>query len=376
MPDNEPSRLELELDLVRVCFDTGDFPRAESLLGRVMQAGSELADERLVAGAQLELLTLRSMVAGAEAGIHPEEFRRTAAVLEGLGDEPGLAQGLFYLARAHFFHGRCAVGDDAIARAIDLADRNSLARESYDWREWQGALRLYGLMPVDEAIATMDEVIAWGSDRGINALGAELQKAALLGMRGDSAEARTLVGRIAPIASELGIQDVAALAAQGGYVELISGDAEAAVDLLSPAWNLFGEVGETGFRSSTGTQLAEALAAVGRPSEAEAVVTEVEQFAAPDDFDPHVRLRAVRARILAQRGAVREVEADAREAVARVDATDYIDLRGDTHVALGEVLASAGRRDEAAEEWRMAVALYVAKGNTVMASRMWERLAS
>jgi class 3 adenylate cyclase/tetratricopeptide (TPR) repeat protein len=376
LPDNEPSRLELELDLVRVCFDAGDFPRAESSIAHVMRAGKELADERLVARAQLESLTLWSMVAGAEAGIHLEEFRETVAVLEGLGDEVGLAQGLFYLARAHFFDGQCAIGDGAFERAIDLADRQGLDRESYDWREWQATLRRYGPMPVDEAIATMDEVIAWGSDRGVRALGAELQKASLLAMRGDSAEARALVRRVAPIASELGIQDVAALASQGGYVELISGDADAAVDHLSVAWKRFGEIGETGFRSSMGTHLAEALAAAGRHTEAEAVLTEVEQFVARDDFDPQVRLRTVRARILAHRGALLEAEANARDAVSRVDATDYIDLRGDAHATLGDVLASAGRRSEAAEEWQTAVALYEAKGNTVMASRLRERNAS
>jgi class 3 adenylate cyclase/tetratricopeptide (TPR) repeat protein len=376
LPDNETSRLELELDLVRVCFDTGDFPRAESSIAHVMRAGKELADERLLARAQLESLTLWSMAAGAEAGIHLEEFREIVAVLEGLQDELGLAQGLFYLARAHFFDGQCAIGDDAIARAIDLADRYGLARESYDWREWQGALRRYGPMRVDDAIAALDEVITWGSDRGVQALGAELQKASLLAMRGDSAGARALVGRVAPIASELGIQDVAGLATQGGYVELISGDAAAAVGHLSTAWKLFGEVGETGFRSSIGTILAEALAAAGRPTEAEAVLAEVERFIAPDDFDPQVRLRTVRARILAVRGEVDQAEALGREAVARVDVTDYIDLRGDAHAALGDVLASAGRPAEGAEEWQRAVALYEAKGNTVMASRIQERIAS
>jgi hypothetical protein len=58
-----------------------------------------------------------------------------------------------------------------------------------------------------------------------------------------------------------------------------------------------------------------------------------------------------------------EAERLAREAVALADATDSLDLRAGTLVALGEVLAEAGRNEEAAASVDEARALYALKGN-------------
>jgi tetratricopeptide (TPR) repeat protein len=160
----------------------------------------------------------------------------------------------------------------------------------------------------------------------------------------------------------------------GGHVELLAGSPQTAVGLLREPWVRYGEIGETGFRSTVGTMLAQALRAAGRDDEAEAVLVEVEGFAAPDDFDPQARLRWVRALILAGRGELEEAERLAREAVAIVDRTDYIEVTADAHVGLATVLDAAGRPDEAEEEWRRALELYERKGATVRADQVREHL--
>ena len=55
----------------------------------------------------------------------------------------------------------------------------------------------------------------------------------------------------------------------------------------------------------------------------------------------------------------------AREGVALAAATEFVDLRGDSLLALAEVLRLAGRKDEAAEATRQALAIWEAKGNVV-----------
>jgi Flp pilus assembly protein TadD len=85
--------------------------------------------------------------------------------------------------------------------------------------------------------------------------------------------------------------------------------------------------------------------------------------------------RQVRGKVLARRGDHSEAERLAREAVALGDGTDMLDAQGDAHTDLGEVLALAGRADEAAGAYAEALARYERKENVVMSERMRARLA-
>jgi ATP/maltotriose-dependent transcriptional regulator MalT len=75
--------------------------------------------------------------------------------------------------------------------------------------------------------------------------------------------------------------------------------------------------------------------------------------------------RQVRAKVLARRGAHAEAERNARDAVSLADDTDMLNWQGRALVDLAEVLALAGRREEAAAELDRAIALYKRKGNVV-----------
>ena len=86
-------------------------------------------------------------------------------------------------------------------------------------------------------------------------------------------------------------------------------------------------------------------------------------------------MRAGRAKLLARRRHVERADELARDAVALAAQTEYIDLRGDSLLALGEVLQLAGRRSEAAEAMRSALALWEAKGNVAYARRTGSLLA-
>lgn len=133
-------------------------------------------------------------------------------------------------------------------------------------------------------------------------------------------------------------------------------------------------IGETGFRSSVGAFLADVLMRQGRSLEAERLVEEVAETAAPDDFAPQAQWRAVKARILAERGEQDEAERLARKAVALVEPTDYLLLRAEVFSALADVLALGGRLDEAVAAQQRAVAELERKGDVVGAGRARERL--
>ena len=80
--------------------------------------------------------------------------------------------------------------------------------------------------------------------------------------------------------------------------------------------------------------------------------------------------------MLARRGDFAEAERLAREAVAIMLPTDFLDTKGHTYVALADVLVAAGRADDAAQALAEAAALFERKGDVVSAARTHDRLAA
>jgi tetratricopeptide (TPR) repeat protein len=336
------ARAESELKIVRVLFDTGDFERARELIESAAQVADRAGDERLGALVDLERLRLRTLVVGADAHFEPSLLDEPVSVLERSGDEVGLAHALSYVARTHFYAGDCAAAEHAYERAIDLARRHDLRRDEHDWLHWQAAAKRHG--------------------------------PTMLAMRGDFATARALVREAAPVARELGVVSGGMVGMAGGHVELLAGSPKSAEALFREVWDRYGQIGERGFRSTIGTMLADALVQLERDGEADAVLAELETFVAPNDFDPQVRLRSVRAAILARRSELEDAERLARDAVEIVGRTDYLKAAGDANMALASVLDAAHRSNEAKEVWRSALDLYERKGATVRAEQVGEHL--
>ena len=71
-----------------------------------------------------------------------------------------------------------------------------------------------------------------------------------------------------------------------------------------------------------------------------------------------------------------EAERLAREAVEITEQTDSPVLQGHAHFDLGDVLATAGHRDAAADAYRRALDLYEHNGIIPLARRTRERLAA
>ena len=85
--------------------------------------------------------------------------------------------------------------------------------------------------------------------------------------------------------------------------------------------------------------------------------------------------RQVRAKVLARRGERAEAERLAREAVAVGEDTDMLNVQGAAYDDLADVLALAGKVDEAAVALEQALVSYERKGNRVSTQRVQTRLA-
>jgi tetratricopeptide (TPR) repeat protein len=129
-------------------------------------------------------------------------------------------------------------------------------------------------------------------------------------------------------------------------------------------------LGERGYLSTVAALLAHAVLAQGRLDDADELIRMSDDAAAEDDLSTQVLVRTARGRILAARGAFDEALPSCREAALLAEETDDVNMRADVSVQLGEVLALAGRRDEAAGVLEDALRLYEGKGNVVSAERV------
>ena len=183
-------------------------------------------------------------------------------------------------------------------------------------------------------------------------------------MRGEFDLARELVADGLETIAGLGFSLRAAMSAQEAfYVEMLAGDLDAAERIGRDAYATLERMGERGYLSSAAALLAHGSRRRTSSTRRSASAGRVRHTAAPDDAFSQVLWRSARAKIRARRGELAEAESLAREAVALAEATDLLNTQGDTLADLGEVLALAGRRDEAAAVLGRAAETLERKGN-------------
>ena len=255
--EGTPARIELDLERSGALFEAGQLKGLQALVSGCARAAAELADERLIARARLEELIVSTHLRP-DAELDPAAYDQPIAVLERLGDEVSLAQGLAYRGRVDFYRGHSVRALADYERAVEIASRHGLRRDEREWKQWQAAAHYWGSTPLTEVRRFTDELTAEDARSGV-AMSGLLMDAAILALTGEFDAARTLVAEGVPVARELGVVSAGMIGMAGGHVELLAGAPDAAVDLLRESWDRSGEIGETGFRSTVGPPRARAV---------------------------------------------------------------------------------------------------------------------
>jgi class 3 adenylate cyclase/tetratricopeptide (TPR) repeat protein len=378
LPEEDAARPALLTDLARTLFDRGEIGAAAARAAEAVSAAKRMGDEGGLARAELQSLAIQAQIdpAGTVSDVLPR-IEAMIGRLQELGDHAALAEALGVLGRFQFFDGHAADAETSYGRSLEYARLSGNHQQEQETTRWLIGAKRYGPAPVTEVLAFVDEC----GDLAASDAGTEVWRTALTSacaaMQGRFDEARSMLEASQRRALELGME-VRRLgsAMEGGQIELLAGDAQAAVERLREGYVGLGQLGETGFRSTVGTLLADALERLGDDDEAEAVLRECEAIAQEEDFDPQARLRSVRARILARRGDFAEAERLAREAVAIMAPTDYLDNKGHAYVALADVFAAAGSSDDAAQALAEAAILFERKGDVVSAARAHDQIAA
>jgi ATP/maltotriose-dependent transcriptional regulator MalT len=229
-------------------------------------------------------------------------------------------------------------------------------------------------MPVPEAIAACEEVLARAEDdRKAGAL-AELAIGQLEAMRANFDRARLLYRRSRALLDEFGWQLSAALTSlHSSVIELLADDLAAAESELRTDYRRLEEMGERNYISTTAGLLADVLYRQGRYDESAEFASICEQLASPDDDASQFLWRCVRGKLSARQGAIGEASSLLTAAMALIEASDQLDWQGNGLLDFAEVRELGGAPADAVDLCELATVLFERKGNVVSAVRARQR---
>jgi class 3 adenylate cyclase/tetratricopeptide (TPR) repeat protein len=371
LQEHDPNRVELLLVLGQALEGVGDSPRGVAIVDEAGRAARAVGDAALQARAVVVGLVLRMRTDPTNAIRQAQAVAEEAIpVFEAAGDSAGLMMSWNLLAWISFLAAHAAECEEATERAV------AYAREAGDrWQESDNLSYLAehawrGPRPLEDALARCDEVLAQAAgDRRLEAR-VNSHRAVLESWRGRFEEARALIAAARSSFDDLGlVGDLAFASLLAGEVELAADDPEAAESELHPALDAVQADLEAGLAAALG----ESLYRQDRLDEAQVLADRAEQAAA--HVADRVRARGLRAKLLARAGRWAEAEAAAKEALAMTEGSDYLQMRADALMDLGEVLQMGQRPDDAAASVAAALRFYEQKGSTASAARARSFLA-
>ena len=351
--------------------------------GRVRDAHGLAADavaRAVAAGDRAGELCARIRLGGLRGYVEPEGAAEQLAaiveealpVFEASGNDFGLYVAYNGLQEVAFLWGKMDSARDALEQAAVHGERAGLPHLAVGLTAERGTARVFGSTPASELLAWLDEQ----DRRGASVPVSQLLRALALAMIGRFADARSILSDSLAQFADRG--SMISLALATGHVcvqvELLAGEPAAAAELAVEGCRLLEQTGEQGWLSTAVGYLAGALYQLDRLDEADQAATRSAELGASDDAITQMLWRQVKAKVLARRGDPLESERLAREAVAIGAETDMLDARGNAHLDLAEVLALAGRSDEAHAALQEALTLFERKGNLVMVKRTNTRL--
>ena len=374
----DPVAIELSIDRAEALVEGGRFVDALSVIDEARDQAARIDDERLTARALLARLG-HELFGGELTDVNRaiDTAHQAIATFERAEDPAGLARAWRFLMLIHGTLGRYEDAAEAARSVLDHARRAGDERLATRGAIGYAAAALRGSTPASEALPEcarlIDEVAGDQKAEGV-ILGVLAQ---LHAMGGDFEQARELYRKGHAMLVDLGASiNASSTSIEASRVEMLAGDFAAAERELRRDHDALEAMGERYYRSTVAGLLGQMLVALERLDEAREFGDLAEQLADPDDALSQVLWRSVRARVLAAAGQHDEAVGLAQAAASIADGTVDLDLRGDAHAELGEILAAAGRAEEAAAAWAEAASHYEQKEDGVLAERVRLRRAA
>ncbi|MGH3091799.1 MAG: BTAD domain-containing putative transcriptional regulator, partial [Gaiellaceae bacterium] len=225
LPAESSTRLDLLVDLGDALRESGEFRQAEGVLTEAIERAAASGERSREARAFVVRLRMQ-MQTDSDFAAPPllEATDRAIEVLEGVGDERGLAKAWSVRAWFPWLQCNASGAEEAVLRALEYARRSDDERaEAYSLNLLLGA-GLFGPLPVSEAIERCDELLGLPPrQQRVKAL-AYRALAGLVAMEGRFGEARDLLERDRAIIEDVGLRVAAAVASEvWGILEMLAG---------------------------------------------------------------------------------------------------------------------------------------------------------
>jgi len=370
---DDPQRVEMLPDLAETLIGLGDFSSARAVLVEARSTADRVGNQRVKVSSQLIEAFMRLFVGGKGGAADEEKLPEPSElipVLEQVGAHNELAIAWRLIVLQNGVAGRYELARDAAERSVAHARRAGNDRLVARLGGNLADFALLGPMPVMQAIAACEKLIADGlSDRQIECR-VMCKLAQLRAMIGDLDAARALYRQGRKMLRDLGQgvfatttgTDLARVELHGGDLALAEREVRADIEFLE-------RKGEKYYRSTMTSLLAHLVREQGRDDEALALSRIAEEITSARDTESQALWRATRAPIMARLGELTLAEELARSAVNLVRSTEAPNLTAGTLAELASVLVQVGKADEARQAIGEAIALYTAKGNRVMVQR-------
>jgi tetratricopeptide (TPR) repeat protein len=303
-----------------------------------------------------------------------DDTERVLAEAEGLGDPDVRDRAVLALAQGLFFQGQTATAIEMIEQLSDRAPTMP-RRVRVDIAAQLAVNAYFGSVPVTEAFDVLDRAAELRGE-SLSAQAHDLRvRGAVLGLAGRFDEARASFREADALYDELGAPMIRVASNQVvAETFRLEGSLDEAERVFREMYAAYSSIGETGFNSTVCAVLANVLNDQGRFDEAETFAQRSRELSAEDDFASQSEWRTAQARVLAHRGRFDEALVLVDEALAIARTTDYLDWQGQGSETRGEVLAAAGRDDDARAAYGEALDRFERKGNVVAAARIRARL--
>jgi tetratricopeptide (TPR) repeat protein len=301
-------------------------------------------------------------------------IEREIATLEQHGDPAGLAEAYREAAKIVSHMGHTEEADRLFEQAVVNAKRSDRRQIESDVLMWRLAMQCWGYLPAAEGIRVTAEILerAAGGMAGAFAL---VVRGRYRSLQGDLTGGRADMRAGRALIREYGAAFyIAGSGQENGELELEAGESAAAELVLRDAYERYERMGGGALSSSAAALLSRALVDQGKFDEAEQFAKAGERTAPADDVFAQIELRTVRSRVLASRGELEASETLAREAVAIAERTDYLEHHAMAWVALAELLAQTGSREQARTALEEAIRLYERKGSVFRIEQTQARL--
>ena len=298
---------------------------------------------------------------------------RLLAEAEALGDEEARMACIAALGSVSFWEGRCG---DARRSSEQILDSGvplaPTVRRVMGFRFISDAY--FGGAPVHEGFGLLERAREVFGDTLFAELVFHNNRASLFAMldRPDEFDRELVeVDRLFPEIGAAGQFTPRAQVIGQGMIRL--GRLDDAEALFRASKTVLDDRGDTAFNVNITAELGVLLIEQGRVDEGRRLIDDARPMASDDDFAGLTVIGWGDALLASAEGDHDAAIAAADQAWAHMAPTDYLCFQAKTHAIRGEVLAAAGRADEAAAAFAEAIALYERKGNVADVRRLRER---